>query len=211
MVNYFIDYFNQRTNEPTNQRTNGFTLIEILVAMMMLVIVIVSTIAIFRASATSWQKGELRAQRYQQARFILERLSREIASIFPVASSGPYCLGSDEEFYFVCCLSDAPASLLEVGYRLDKSAQELMRSYQFSPDYDFGSFDQEEVLSENISALKFSYSAQGAWQEGWDSRQGAAQEGLLPKAVKIEFAIHDEKGAQEESFSTVVIIASAAD
>ena len=57
-----------------SRRSSAFTLIEILVAMAILVIVIGSTLAIFRASATSWQKGEMRAQRYQAARFILERI-----------------------------------------------------------------------------------------------------------------------------------------
>ncbi len=189
----------------------AFTLIEILVAMAILVIVIGSTLAIFRASATSWRKGERRAQRYQQARFILEIISREISSILPASTAGPYCLGSFEKFYFISSLADAPASLVELGYWLDKDTRELMRSYESSPDYDFSTFDQEEVLSENVSVLNFEYSDGDVWQETWDSRPQSVQSGVLPKAVRISFEIQDEKGTATESFNTVVTIAAAAE
>lgn len=187
----------------------AFTLLEIMVAMAILVIVIASTLAIFRASATSWRRGELRAQRYQQARFILERMTKEISSIIPASQAGPYCLGTADKFYFICSLADAPASLVELGYWLDEDTQELMRSFQSTPDYDFSTFDEEEVLSENVSRFNFEYSTGEAWQENWDSRSEAAQAGLLPKAVKIGFDIQDERGATFESFSTIVTIASA--
>lgn len=189
----------------------AFTLIEIMVAMAILVIVVSSTLAIFRASMSSWRKGEMRAQRYQQARFILERMSREISSIVPASLAGPYCLGTADKFYFVTALADAPASLIEAGYWLDTDSQELMRSYQFAPDYDFSTFEQEEVLSENVSALNFQYSTGDLWQENWDSRPEATQAGLLPKAVKISFDIRDEKSPQIESFGTVVTLATASE
>lgn len=184
----------------------GFTLIEVMVAMAILVIVIGSTLAIFRASATSWRKGELRAQRYQQARFILERLTREISSIVPASLAGPYCFGTAEKLYFVCSQADAPSSLIEVGYWMDQGAQELVRGYQSPPDYNFNTFKEEEVFSENLSALNFQYSAGEMWQEDWDSRPGGAQSGILPKAVKIGFDIQDNKGTKTESFSTVVTL-----
>ena len=187
----------------------GFTLIEILVAMAILVIVIGSTLAIFRASAISWQKGEIRVMRYQQARFILERMSREISSIVPVSLAGPYCLGMPDKFYFICSVSQTPAAVIEVGYWLDEDSGELMRSYESSPDYDFSSFDEEEALSENISGLSFEYSDGDAWQENWDSRPDAVRGGMLPKAVKVSLDIRDEKGTNSESFSTVVTVASA--
>ena len=171
--------------------------------------VIGSTLAIFRASATSWRKGEIRTVRYQQARFILERMSREISSIIPTSLAGPYCLGMPGKFYFISSGADNPASLIEVGYWVDEEAQELMRSYQLSPDYDFSTYDLEEALSENISAINFRYWTGGSWRENWDSRPQAEQGGILPKAVKISFDVQDEKSAQTESFITVVTIASA--
>ena len=189
----------------------GFTLIEILVAMAILIIVIGSTLAIFRASAASWRKGEVRAVRYQQARFILERMSREISSIIPTSLAGPYCLGLPDKFYFISSSADAPAALIEVGYWADEETQELMRNYQFSPDYDFSTFDKEETLSENISAINFRYWTGEIWRENWDSRPEADQDGILPKAVKISFDVQDEKETTSESFTTVVTIASAAE
>ena len=187
----------------------GFTLIEILIAMATLVIVIVSTLAIFRASTASWRKGQLRAVRYQIARFILERMSKEISSIVPTSLSGPYCLGTADKFYFICSAPDVPASLIEIGYWLDEDAQELVRSYQAFPDYDFSTFEKEEVLSENIARLNFEYSDGNTWQQNWDSRAESPQSGLLPKAVKINLDIQDEKEPHLESFATIVTLAVA--
>ena len=189
----------------------AFTLIEILVAMAILVILIGSTIAIFRASTASWRKGEMRAQRYQQARFILQRMTKEISSLFPVSLAGPHCLGSADRFHFISSSGDAPGALIEVGYWLNEDAEELMRSYQSSPDYDFGTFDEEELLCENVTAFNFQYSMADTWQENWDSRPGSVQAGLLPKAVRIEFVLRDERAQHQESFGTIVTIASAAD
>jgi len=189
----------------------AFTLIEILVAMAILVIVIGSTLAIFRASSTSWRKGETRAQRYQQARFILEIMTREISSIVPSSSGGPYCLGTDETFYFISVLADAPGSLIELGYWLDQDTNELMRSYEYSPDYDFSSFDEEEALSENVSSIGFEYYDGDAWQVSWDSRPASDEANALPWAVKISFDIKDEKTEKTESFSSVISLAASAE
>lgn len=189
----------------------AFTLIEILVAMSILVIVIGSTLAIFRASATSWQKGETRAKRYQRARFIFEIMSREIASIVPTSSAGPYCLGTKGTLYCISALIDTQGALTEVGYWLDADEKELMRSYDAAPDYDFSSFDEEEVLSEGVSFLEFSYSTGENWQATWDSRLEGAQSGALPKAIRVSFNIEDKKTARIESFSIVITLDVAAD
>lgn len=189
----------------------GFTLIEILVAMVILIIVIGSTLAIFRASATSWQRGQLRSQRYQAARFILDRMTREISSSFPSSLAGPHCLGSADRFYFICALNDIPTSLAEVGYWLDENSQTLMRSYELFPDYKFSSFEKAEVLGEDIQALNFFYYTGETWRQDWDSRPQAAQSGMLPKAVKVTFDIKDQSSQRIESFETVITIATAAD
>ncbi|MBN2097438.1 MAG: prepilin-type N-terminal cleavage/methylation domain-containing protein [Candidatus Omnitrophica bacterium] len=203
------------TSRPADQQTSrlrgAFTLIEILVTMTILVMVVSSTMVIFRATANSWRRGEARSLRYQQARFILERMSKEIASSIPSSLAGPYCLGTAQTFYFISSSIDAPSSLVEIGYWLNENNQELMRSYQASPDYDFCTFEKEEALSENVSELNFQYSTGAIWCQDWDSRPQAAQSGILPKAVKIEFSIQDEHGCANESFSTVVTIASARD
>ncbi len=187
----------------------AFTLIEILIAMAILVIVVSSTLAIFRASTNSWRKGELRAQRYQTARFILERISREITSIIPSSKNSATCFGEADKFCFIASISDAAASSTEIGYWLDEIAGQLIRADQSPPDYDFSTFSREEPLSEDVSALAFSYYDGEAWLDAWDSQAGAAQAGLIPKAVKVVFTVSGSASPIAEEFSTVIMLATS--
>lgn len=178
-------------------------------AMTILVIVIGSTLAIFRVTTNSWKKGEMRAQRYQTARFILERISREVSSIIPSSEARPTCVGTQDRFYFVCSIADATASSTEVGYWLDEITLELIRTHQSPPDYDFDTFDEEESLTEDVSSLEFLYHDGEAWIETWDSREGGEQAGRLPRAVKVSFTVEDLRGAGSEDFSTVITLATS--
>lgn len=185
-------------------KKNAFTLIEILVAMAILVIVLVAALVIFRAAASSYRKGEIRAQRYQEARFVMERVNREIFSLTPLSASGPYCIGTEDALYFVTASVDAPGGLLEVGYRLDAQSRNLLRSYQFIPDYDYQTADEEEILCANVSRLAFEYADGENWQGSWDSRLEQPQAGRLPRAIKFEITIEDAKNS--ESFTTIAEI-----
>ena len=189
----------------------GFTLIEILVAAAILIIIVLSALAIFRTASSSWQKGQIRTQRYQAARFILERMSKEAASIIPPSLAGPYCQGTAESLYFVCAFKDDRGSLAEVGYRLENSAQGLMRVFESAPDYNYNTFEEEELLSENVSRLNFEYFDGRLWQYDWDSRPEGAQAQTLPKAIKISFELQDPDSLKTESFSSVVTLPAASE
>src|SRR3989338_710916 len=58
----------------------GLTLVELLVAMAILVTVIASTLLIFRGITRAWRTGELRTERYQQARLLFDLFERELSS-----------------------------------------------------------------------------------------------------------------------------------
>lgn len=188
-------------------KKNAFTLIEILVAMAILVILLTAALVIFRAAASSYRKGETRAQRYQEARFVMERISREIFSFAPLSANGPYCIGTEDTLYFVTASIDAPGALMEVGYRLDAQSRNLLRGYQLEPDYDYQTVDAEEVFCANVSRLVFEYSDGEDWQGSWDSRSEQPQAGRLPRAIKFEITVEDAKNS--ESFITTAVIPSA--
>ena len=69
-----------RTPNSELRTVRGLTLVELLVAMAILVIVSGSTLLIFRGITRAWRTGELRSERYQQARLLFELFEREIAS-----------------------------------------------------------------------------------------------------------------------------------
>lgn len=58
----------------------GFTLLELLVAMVITVLLGAALFNVFNLAGRAWQKGEARTQRYQNLRQALDRMSEEIRS-----------------------------------------------------------------------------------------------------------------------------------
>lgn len=58
----------------------GFTLMELLIAMVITVLLVASLFNVFNLAARAWQKGEARTQRYQNLRQALDRMSDDIRS-----------------------------------------------------------------------------------------------------------------------------------
>ena len=117
----------------------GVTLLELLVAMVILTIIVASVYTAFNSSKQSWQVGDTNAQKYQNARGVLDVMGREIACAVVNdwdAGTGQRMdfYGSDnpapenwrpdsveDELYFVARIdpassSTAAADLCEVGY-----------------------------------------------------------------------------------------------
>ena len=61
-------------------RRAGMTLVELLVAVAILITVTASTMLVFRGITKAWQSGQLRTERYQQARLLFDLFVRELSS-----------------------------------------------------------------------------------------------------------------------------------
>ncbi len=206
---------NGRDSVSTNQmirvaKRNAFTLIEILIALSILVIVVVSSYTVLRGIADSWLKGEARTERYKNARVILEIMSREISQAM-VNLQPAYCLGQGDKVFFVYPVgrSEDKSDLVEVGYWLRTTDNALVRHYQANPDYNFQTADSIDEIGENISQVEFKYYDGLSWKESWDSRLEGAGSNQLPKAIKVRLALTDEKGIQGETFETIIHLATS--
>ena len=115
-----------RTPNSELRTVRGLTLVELLVAMAILVIVSGSTLLIFRGITRAWRTGELRSERYQQARLLFELFEREIASsvanvrypMVGINSSDKATMqegSSADQIFFVCTLPGR-VGLVERGY-----------------------------------------------------------------------------------------------
>ena len=71
----------------------AFTLVELLVAMAVLIVVTMSTMLVFRSVTQAWRSGQLRTERYQQARLLFDLFARELSSC--VANPRYPFLGTD--------------------------------------------------------------------------------------------------------------------
>lgn len=190
----------------------SFTLVEILIATMILVIIASSTLLIFRGISRAWQTGQLRTERYQQARLLFDLFARELSSC--VANSRYPVVGYDagvgvplkddsleDALFFVGALPGR-AGLVERGYWVN-SRRQLMCHDQEPADGDYGTVQADEVCGEQIAEFQVSYFDGSAWLTAWDGRVGAAQAGAIPKALRMALSFQQR---EDETFETVITL-----
>ena len=142
----------------TLRRKRGFTIIELLVASVILVILFGSITAVFLAANRSWTQTEARLQIYQNARNVLNQMSREIATAFPssdsnkqlVLTNSTYTVDAttydDDQLTFAAAYNFNPGSvsiykeydLTHLGYRLNTTGPKLER---YKKDFGSKAFD----------------------------------------------------------------------
>jgi len=160
----------------------AFTLIEIMITTAVLALLITGIYSIFKGGTDSWTKGNVRMERYQNARAILEMMSREISCAMVNEARKIYMLGinddgtqiktgsTKDELFFIAPLYPASdmqtynkCDLLEIGYWI-KADTEIMRHYVTSSattcyDFLFNSNDSSNDNSLGVKAadLQFYY------------------------------------------------------
>lgn len=186
---------------------NAFTLVEVLIALAILAMVVASTLTIFKSVSKSWQRGEVRSERYHNARAAMGRMDAEISQAVINENSLAVFIGDKEKARFISFVStdDGVFEPAEIEYWLDKDKKVLMRNEGADPDYDFSTFDHSDVLADNIAILEFSYYDGLLWNDNWDS----GTEKLLPKAVRIKIKVEDKKGKEGEIFEVIARLKTA--
>lgn len=187
-------------------RRGGFTLMELMVALAILVSVTASAFLVFRSITRAWSTGELRTERYQQARLLFDLFSREIASsvsnarypLIGVPRADPSPLHAEEaagdELMFVGALPGRNG-LVERGYWVNGEGDLLCHDEE-PVDGDYGTGAQE-VCGRGILGMRLRYFTGSAWADRWDPHAS----GELPRAVRVTL-IFDGEPAEE--FETVI-------
>ncbi len=186
------------------------TLVEVLIAMAILVTVSASSLLVFRGITRAWQTGELRTERYQQARLIFDLFERELSSSvagdrFPLigiaGATTPLHQGSVfDELLFVGRLPGR-TGLVERGYWVTED-HTLMCHDEEPADGDPAT-GSSEVCGRDVSQFDVSYFDGTQWLEEWDGRADGGQAGALPKAVSISVTVGRQR---PEKFETVIYV-----
>ena len=180
--------------------------------MAVLVTVTMSTTLIFRSVTQAWRSGQLKTERYQQARLLFDLFTRELSSC--VASTRYPFIGTDggqdapikagsaqDEVFFVGALPGR-TGLVERGYWVDGNDR-LMCHDDEPADGDYAATGTDELCGVDVSGVESLFFDGMVWLDSWDSRKGGAQEGRLPKAVHLTVTIGKPVG---EPFETVIYI-----
>jgi prepilin-type N-terminal cleavage/methylation domain-containing protein len=115
---------------PSCQR--GFTLLELLTSMTLLLIMVGFLAVAFNAASTAWQQGEHDVDRFQQARATLDLMQRDLSQAFVSPTVQFYATANG--LAFVAPVNDDPnaADLAEVVYRLERSQAPFRLTRRFT-------------------------------------------------------------------------------
>ncbi len=195
----------------------GFTLLEMVVALSILALIAGSIAVTLRLAAGSMERGEEEARGTARLRAGIGILARAIRSADPAGipmdngASAPYFTGTRDGVRF---LSAAPSSSVSGrGFRLlsffggeDAKGMglALSESSPFRADGAQGweGTDSPRVIVREAGEVSFSYSLgpskDGTWE--WIESWNAAERGVLPAAVRVEFTTRSERGPLKTSF-----------
>ncbi len=182
----------------------GFTLMELLVAMVITVLLVAALFNVFDLAGRAWQKGEARTQRYQNLRQALDRMSDDIRSAIllsignnPGKEDGIKFYGENDFNSEGDRLSFIPVShppdgwdygsdygvsppelcfdCCEIGYNVTGTTLYRRKQEKSVPDGEVTNGGRSDPLAEHITRLDFTYyEADGTEHNTWDSSPAGA-------------------------------------
>jgi general secretion pathway protein J len=203
------------TRIPPGRRIAGFTLIELMVALLLLALMSSVLYGSLSLSATSWDRGEAKAEQAGDMRQTTEFLRQALAAEHPMrlhkAVDQPLLFaGASDSLAFAAATPGRVGGgiyYFRIALASSGESSKLLLSRTI-PDYSAlkaPSFDAADasVLADGVAQLKFSYFGRDAdandaveptWRDRWDDPQ------ILPLLIRM-----DVKTAQGASWPTLVV------
>ncbi len=195
-------------NSARERRAGGFTLVELLVALVLLGFISVLMLGGLRFGARAWEAGEARTQRVVDVQVAQRFLRRQIsAARLPVARQDgrAAATGFEGDVGQLRLIAPLPAHLALGGlYRVSLFVDEqdgrdrLMLAwqlYQSEEDDDVRPAEgQESVLVDDVLEVEFGYlrvdaeDGNAEWVDRWEGEAG------LPALVRVEVTFDDDDG-----------------
>ena len=216
-----------------NARQHGFTLIEMLVALVLLAAMMSLLYSGVSFGLRSWDAGDANGRRVADRRIGENFLRRELTELFPMRWKDPMTLkyafeGARDHLRFV---SSRPAGVSEgglslVGVEVEQGADPRSRNLvmrRAMPDdaaKDFGPLDQSKptILLEDVDAVSFAYFGSEndftdpQWYDTWTFEGHIPQlvrismrssDGALLPTMTVHLELSEEAGCLENTFQRV--------
>jgi len=204
----------------------GFTLLEVLVSMAILVIIMAALYSAYTTNVEAIQIARQNGEVHQTARIVLDRMTKDLQSAL-IEVSVPSdkiklgLVGEDREidgrradrmdFTTVTHLpltEKGPASdLCEIGYLIEENSEDkvlvLLRRDDPSVDEDFTKGGSLQEMARNVLEFNLTYQdSMGEESDKWNTLEGMPASGL-PLLIKVRLVLKDELN-REHVFSTTV-------
>jgi len=215
---YFMNLIDhRRTNRNCKMGEYGFTLLEVLVSMAILIIVITAVYEAFISEVSSVKAAREGEQVNQTARIVLERISEDLVSAVTDSPEklqnlqlGMVCKDGEEDGHALDQIDftsfshmeagggDPETDLCEIGYSLEKDPDRagfiLYRRDTAPPDDDLSQGGRKFQLARNVGGLNFRFE-DGVEQglDSWDTLAGEKR-GVLPSLITVELTVLDDEG-----------------
>jgi len=176
----------------------GFTLIEVLLAVTITAILLVTVYGVFTSVSNARNRIEAEGEGYHQARVIFDRIGREMRGAYYLKGNKDTTFkgGIDEQrnpFLFLSTTATTPqgerlegVALVRYRLRKDEQAEDKMVLTRSE-----GPLDQETQapreyrLAPGIEAMRLRFSDGETWQESWDSDNSNAAPVMVEVALEI--------------------------
>lgn len=194
---------------------NGFTLIEILIAVVIISIIILSMYSAFNTGILAYKKIDSAFYAFQEARIIFSRLEKDLRNSFVYSESSSFFKGTAEalEFFNVSQVYEEDkqySDLCRIKYELDGSS--LKRTaYSGLSALSLDNTVKPQDISDNIKTLGFEYAyitekekKDIIWQGAWPQEEGQMKQ--LPLAVKVKLALISKEERRQNVLEFTKII-----
>ena len=205
---------------------SGFTLLEVLVSMAILVIIMAALYSAYTTNVEAIQIARQNGEVHQTARIVLDRMTKDLQSALmqvsiPSDKIKLGLVGEDHEidgrradrmdFTTVTHLpltEKGPASdLCEIGYLVEEDSEDkvlvLLRRDDPSVDEDFTKGGSLQEMARNVLEFNLTYQdSRGEDSDTWNTLEGRPISGL-PVLIKVRLVLKDELN-REHVFSTAI-------
>jgi prepilin-type N-terminal cleavage/methylation domain-containing protein len=175
------------------KRTKGFTLLELLISMSLLVVIVVITMGAMRISSRSVAAGEKRMEEQERVRTVLSIMDAQIQSQVPLS----YNEGGDRKYYFSgdvknlrlstnYSIWDGGKGYVIVDYRVeaDSTGREILYASEQIP----GIEGRRESRMIDAASISFDYFYQDPTEEQGKWLEALSEGTVIPERIRLHVA-----------------------